>query len=70
VNLLKTEPVLLALIPVLITLAVAFGLQLSPAQISAITGVVAAVAAVFARSQVTPVSKLTDLPGGVTTHLP
>ena len=51
----RREPVLAtALIQAVLTLVVAFGLELSPEQIGAVLAVTAAVLGLVARSQVTP----------------
>ena len=50
------EPVmLLAAVQAIIALVVAFGLELTPEQVGAVTAVAAAVLGVVARSQVSPV---------------
>lgn len=55
----KNNPVLVAaLVQALLTAAVAFGLDLSDAQMAALLGVSGAVLALVARSQVVPVRKV------------
>lgn len=56
---LRNEPVLVvALVQAILVAAVAFGLDLSPAQSAAVLSVTGAVLAVVARSKVTPTSKV------------
>lgn len=59
---LRNEPVLLTtLVQAVLTLVVAFGLNLSTAQNIAILGVTTAGLAIFARSKVAPVAALEEL---------